>query len=276
MIAHGRLRRLSTYTALILFGLAFTIPALWVVSASFKSPYEFTSPNWIPETPTLHNYVDAVTLIDFGGSMKNSVLLASTFTVLNVFMSSLAGYAFARLQAPGRDVMFALVISTLLIPQLVTFIPQFVLFSRMGIVGTWWPWILWGMMGGAIHIFLFRQFYLNFPRELEEAAEIDGCGPLRIYFRIFIPNSLPVMAASAIFSFQWVWGDYLYPTLLLDPDNTTLAAAIANGYTAPNQGITLFTVTMAGMVIYAIPLIIVFFLIQRYIIQGIVTTGLKG
>lgn len=270
------LKRASVYAAVILFGAAFAVPFLWVVSSSFKSQFEFTSPNWIPEAPTLQNYVDAVTLIDFVGSLKNSVLLASLFTFLNVFMSSFAGYAFARLNAPGRDKLFALVISTLFIPQLVLFIPQFVLFSRLELVGTWWPWVLWGMQGGALHIFLFRQFYLNFPRELEEAAEIDGCGPLRIYFRIFIPNSLPVIAVSGIFSFQWVWGDYIFPTLLLDPDNTTLGAAMANGYFTPGQALPLFTVMMAGMVIYAVPLIVVFFLIQRYIIQGIVTSGLKG
>jgi ABC-type glycerol-3-phosphate transport system permease component len=270
------IRRLSVYATLLALGAAFLVPFLWVVASSFKSQWEFTSPNWIPQEPTFRNYVDAVTLIDFAGSLKNSVLLASLFTVLNVFMSSLAGYAFARLAAPGRDKLFALVISTIFIPQLVTFIPQFVLFSRLELVGTWWPWVLWGLQGGAIHVFLFRQFYLNFPRELEEAAEIDGCGPLRIYFRIFVPNSAPVIAVSAIFSFQWVWGDYIYPALLLDPENTTLGAAMAAGYFTPGQALPLFTVMMAGMVIYAVPLIIVFFLIQRYIIQGIVTSGLKG
>jgi ABC-type glycerol-3-phosphate transport system permease component len=116
---------------------------------------------------------------------------------------------------------------------------------------------------------------MNFPTELEEAAEIDGCGPLRIYWKIFLPNSLPVLATSAIFSFAWVWGDFINPALLLDDEHTTLAVKIGSGYTDP-QGNPLLAVTMAGSILYALPLVAVFFLVQRQIIQGMVTSGLKG
>jgi multiple sugar transport system permease protein len=270
-----RIRSALPYAALTILAAAFVVPILWLLSSSFKSSFEFSSPNWIPQEPTLDNYVEAVTRVDFPHYLKNTFFLASVFTVLNVISSSLAGYAFARLQAPGRDKLFILVIATLLVPQLVTFIPQFVVFSRLHLVNTYWPWIAWGAAGNALWIFLFRQFFLSFPRELEEAAEIDGCGPFKIYWRIFLPNSLPALATVAIFSFQWVWGDYLLAALLLDTDKTTLAVAIATGY-YDLQGRPLLPATMAGMMLYALPLVAVFFFVQRYIIQGIVTTGTKG
>jgi multiple sugar transport system permease protein len=269
------IRSALPYAALTLLAAAFVVPILWLLASSFKSDFEFSSPNWIPQEPTYDNYVEAVTRVDFPHYLKNTIFLASAFTILNVLSSSLAGYAFARLQAPGRDKLFLLVIATLLVPQLVTFIPQFVVFSRLHLVNTYWPWIAWGAAGNALWIFLFRQFFLNFPRELEEAAEIDGCGPFKIYWRIFLPNSIPALATVAIFSFQWVWGDYLLAALLLDTDKTTLAVAIATGY-YDLQGRPLLPVTMAAMMLYALPLVVVFFFVQRYIIQGIVTTGMKG
>jgi ABC-type glycerol-3-phosphate transport system permease component len=270
-----RQRDFTTYASLVALAAVFMLPVLWAISTSFKSAYEFGSPNWLPESPTVQNYVDAVADFDFLHYLRNSFLLASIYTVLNVLSSSLAGYAFARLRAPGRDKLFLVVLATLMIPWLVTFVPQFVLFSRLELVGTYWPWVIWGLSGSAFHIFLFRQFFMNFPTELEEAAEIDGCGPLRIYWKIFLPNSLPVLATSAIFSFAWVWGDFINPALLLDDEHTTLAVKIGSGYTDP-QGNPLLAVTMAGSILYALPLVAVFFLVQRHIIQGIVTSGLKG
>jgi multiple sugar transport system permease protein len=268
------LRLPVAYPALIAFAVVFLVPAAWVLVSSFKSDFEVGSANWIPRAPTLDNYSTAVTMVDFPHYLKNSVILATSFTVLNTLSSSLAGYAFARLRAPGKDKLFLLALSTLLIPNLVTFVPQFVLFSKLGWVNTYWPWIAWGAAGSAFHIFLFRQFFLNFPRELEEAAEIDGCSLFRIYWNIFLPNSLPVLATSAIFSFAWVWGDYLFPGLLLDTEHTTLGAAVATGYYSP-QGIVILAPLMAGIVLYAVPLILVFLFVQRYIVQGLVTSGLR-
>jgi multiple sugar transport system permease protein len=262
------------YPALVAFAVLFVVPAAWILVSSFKSEFEISAANWIPGAPTLDNYAEAVTQVNFPHHLKNSVVLAISFTVLNTLSSSLAGYAFARLRAPGKDKLFLLALSTLLIPNLVTFVPQFVLFSNLGWINTYWPWIAWGAAGSAFHIFLFRQFFMNFPRELEEAAEIDGCSIFRIYWNIFLPNSLPVLATSAIFSFAWVWGDYLYPALLLDSDSTTLAGAIATGYFSP-QGFILLAPLMAGIVLYAAPLILVFLLVQRYIVQGVVTSGLR-
>jgi len=149
------------------------------------------------------------------------------------------------------------------------------LFARLGLTNTYWPWILWGLSGSPFAIFLFRQFFSSFPRELDDAAEVDGAGPLRIFLQIYLPNAGPALAASAIFMFLWVWGDWLYPGLLLHQDNTTLAVRMANAYVDP-RGNPLQTVTMAGVVLYVMPLILFFAFAQRYIVRGIVTTGIKG
>ena len=187
----------------------------------------------------------------------------------------IVGYGFARHQGPGRNKLFVLVLATWMVPNLVLFVPQFVMFARLGLTNTYWPWILWGLSGSPFAIFLFRQFFASFPRELDDAAEVDGAGPLRIFLQIYLPNAGPALAASAIFMFLWVWGDWLYPALLLHQDNTTLAVRMANAYADPH-GNPLQTVTMAGVVLYVAPLILFFAFAQRFIVRGIVTTGIKG
>jgi len=190
-------------------------------------------------------------------------------------VSALVGYGFARHRGPGRQRLFMLVLATLMVPGLVLFVPQFVMFAKLGLTNTYWPWILWALGGSPFAIFLFRQYFATFPRELDDAAEVDGAGPLRIFFQIYLPNSGPALAASAIFMFLWVWGDYLYPILLLSEDNTTLAVRMSTAYVDP-RGNPLQTVTMAGVVLYVLPLIAFFAAANRFIVRGIVTTGLKG
>jgi len=185
------------------------------------------------------------------------------------------GYAFARHRAPGRDRLFGVVLATMMLPNIVLFVPQFVLFARLELTNTYWPWALWALGASPFHVFLFRQFFSTFPKELEDAAEVDGAGTLRVFWQIFLPNSGPVIAASAIFAFLWVWGDYLYPVLLLNDANTTLAVRLATAFRDP-QGNPLTTVTMAGVVLYTLPLILVFVFAQRFILKGIVTTGIRG
>jgi multiple sugar transport system permease protein len=272
--AERRLRASVVYVVLLAAAAIFLLPVFWTISSSFKTLPEFASGVLFPAKPDGTNYQQALTLIDFFKFTGNSLVLGVLFTGLVVFSSALAGYGFARHPAPGRNALFLLVLATMMVPPFVTFVPQFVLFSRLELTNTYWPWILWGLAGSPFHIFLFRQFFANFPRELEDAAEVDGCGSLRIFSSIFLPNAGPAIAASAIFAFTWVWGDYLFPILLLSQDNTTLAVAMANGYRDP-FGNPYMTVTMAGVALYSLPLILVFFFAQRLIIQGIVTTGLR-
>lgn len=255
----------------------FSLPVFWVLVTSLKKPHEFAgSPFQIfPADPQWANYATALRLSDLPRYGTNSLVLAVSYTALVVVTSALVGYGFARHRGPGRDRLFGLVLATMMLPSIVLFVPQFLLFARLEITNTYWPWILWALGASPFHVFLFRQFFATFPKELEDAAEVDGAGPLRVFWQILLPNSGPVLAASAIFAFLWAWGDYLYPVLLLNDANTTLAVRLATAFRDP-QGNQLTTVTMAGVVLYSLPLILVFFFAQRFIVKGIVTTGIRG
>jgi multiple sugar transport system permease protein len=253
---------------------AFALPLVWVVVTSLKKQSEFGTA-LLPALPQLLNYELALQLVDFVKYATNSLVLSGSYALIVVLVSALVGYGFARHRGPGRQRLFMLVLATLMVPGLVLFVPQFVMFAKLGLTNTYWPWILWALGGSPFAIFLFRQYFATFPRELDDAAEVDGAGPLRIFFQIYLPNSGPALAASAIFMFLWVWGDYLYPILLLSEDNTTLAVRMSTAYVDP-RGNPLQTVTMAGVVLYVLPLIAFFAAANRFIVRGIVTTGLKG
>jgi multiple sugar transport system permease protein len=268
---HGMLYLLLTFLACL-----FMVPVAWLLLGSLKTNIEFGAYPIVifPKTPILRNYYDAVTIVPFFTYMGRSILLASTYTVLTVLSSALAGFGFARHRAPGRNALFFLVVAMIMVPSIITIIPQFILYSRLGMIGTYWPWVLWGLGGSPFHIFLFRQFFAGFPKDLEDAAEIDGCNRLRVFWQIFMPNAGSVIAASAIFAFQWVWGDYLLQTIFLNESYATLAMRLATAYVDPRDN-PLYTQTFAAVVLYILPLILVFFYAQKQIIRGVVTTGLK-
>ena len=270
------LRRSTAYLVLLVAAAAFLTPALWLVLTSLKTQIEYLcwTERILPSVPQWGNYVQAVVMGNFPRYARNSLVLSTSYTALVVITSSLAGFGFARHRAPGRDLLFMLVLSLLMVPGMVTVVPQFILFAQLHLTNSYWPWILWGLHGSPFHIFLFRQFFSSIPKELEDAAEVDGCGRLRIYWQIFLPNSGPALAASSIFAFQWVWGDYLYPKIFLSGHNTTLAVQLVSAYADP-KGNPLVTITMAAVVIYVLPLVTAFFLAQKHIIQGVVTTGFK-
>jgi len=262
------------YVPVVVAAVAFALPLAWVVVTSLKKQSEFGTA-LLPSAPELANYELAVVLVDFVKYATNSLVLSGSYALIVVLVSALVGYGFARHRGPGRERLFMLVLATLMVPGLVLFVPQFVLFAKLELTNTYWPWILWALGGSPFAIFLFRQYFASFPRELDDAAEVDGAGPLRIFFQIYLPNAGPALAASAIFMFLWVWGDYLYPILLLSEENTTLAVRMSTAYTDP-RGNPLQTVTMAGVVLYVLPLIAFFAVANRFIVRGIVTTGLKG
>jgi ABC-type glycerol-3-phosphate transport system permease component len=256
----------------------FLLPIVWLVLTSLKKEFEYMAYpiTILPTTPMWDNYVQALTMAPFWRYFKNSVFLATTTATLTVASSALVGFGFARLKGPGKNILFSINIATLMIPWAVLGIPQFIVFSKIGLVNTYWPWVIWGLTGSPWHIFLFRQFFAAFPKELEDAAEVDGCGRLRTFVQIFLPNSLPVIAASFIFQFHWVWGDWVTPLLYLNDKLTTLSVILAGkAYVNPKAQV-IVTITMAGVVLYMLPLIVVFFFAQRYIMEGVVTTGIKG
>jgi multiple sugar transport system permease protein len=222
--------------------------------------------------------VSALTWIPFFRYTWNSTFLATMFATLTVLTSAMVGFAFARLDAPGKGKLFAIIVSLLMVPAIVTIIPQFVIFARLQLTNTYWPWFLWGITATPFHIFLFRQFFTAIPRELEDAGEVDGAGPFRIFWQIFLPNAKPALATSFILNFVGVWGDWIAPVIYLDDAKTTLAVKLATPtYSMPGDvsGQIFVTITLAAAVIYSIPPVLMFFLAQKNIMEGIVTTGMK-
>lgn len=272
-----RISNILLYAILIGVAIALGTPVLWFLVSSLKTESEYISYpiKFLPRIPIWRNYIDAVTLVPYSRYAGHSAYLATVFSVLTVFSSALAGFAFSRIRAPGRDGLFGIVLALLIVPNIVTTIPQFIVFSRLHLTNTYWPWILWGLSASPFHIFLFRQFFTTIPRQLEDAAEVDGCGPFRIFWQIFLPNSQPVLATSFIFNFSSTWSDWFGPLIYLDDQKTTLAVKLTRGYQNP-QGFELRMPQLAAAVIYTLPLIILFFLGQKYIIQGVVTSGIKG
>ena len=268
---------LVSYSSLILIGLLISVPLAWFAITSFKPQEEYMSypVKFFPRHLYLETYRAALTMIDYFRFAGHSVILSLTHTTLTVITSAMAGFAFARFNVPARNKLFVIVVAMLIVPAIIMQIPQFIIFSKLGLTGTWWPWVLWGLAASPFFIFLFRQFFAAFPRELEDAAEIDGCGPFRTFLSVFLPNSKPVLATAFILNFTAQWGDYINPFLFLKDSNTTLAVKLQTGYLSP-QGQTLTTIILAAAVLYVLPVVIIFFLGQKHILEGVVTTGLKG
>jgi multiple sugar transport system permease protein len=274
---HRQIGTAVTYTLLIAVAVVLTIPVVYLISTSLKSESEYISEQlqFLPRNPQWRNYYLALTMIDFGRYALNSFLLATSFATLTVITSSMAGYGFARIPAVGRSRLFSVVVALILIPASIFIIPQFVLFSNLRVTNSYWPWVLWGLSASPFFIFLFRQFFLSFPVELEEAAEVDGARVVRIFVQIVLPNSYPALATSFILAFLSVWGDWLMPLLYLADKNTTLAVKLITAYVNP-QGFPIVTPTLAASVLYILPPVVMFFFVQKYIMQGVVTSGLKG
>lgn len=268
-----------SYGTLIVVTLLLLTPIIWMAVTSLKTDTEYNAwpIRFLPAKPQWQNYAQVFApqhrIFKYA---RNSLFLAVTYPLLNIIASSMGGFAFSRFNdVPGRDKLFSIVLALLIIPGIVTLIPQFIIFSRLKLTNTYWPWVIWGITGSASGIFLFRQFFLSFPTELEDAAEVDGCNPFRIYWQIFLPNAKPVLATAFIQGFGWVWGDWFTPVIYLSAENTTLAVKLATAYVNP-QGYTLVTITLAACVVYVLPPLIMFFLGQQHILKGVVSSGLKG
>lgn len=269
-------RRNAVYMLLVGVLVLILSPFGWLAITALKDPSELRALpiHWWPHQPNLGNFREALTLFDYLGYARNSLMIASIYAILATLASAWAGYGFARLDAPGKRVIFGILMSTMMLPQIITLIPTYLLFAKVNLINTYMPWVLWGLCGAPYLIFLFRQFFANMPRELEEAAIVDGCGHIRIFWRIFLPQSWPVIATSLILSFSWTWGDWIAPALLLDTDRTTLAVKLATGY-FNERGAPLNNLVAAGAVMYVVPVLVLFLIVQRGFVSGIATSGLK-
>lgn len=208
------------YVALIVLGVAFILPFFWLVSTSLKPDDQLFRfpPIWIPNPIKWSNYPEALNYIPFGLYLANTLTIAIPATIGAVLSSSLVAYGFSRIKWPGRDVVFFILVSTMMLPYQVTMIPLFLVFRNLGWVGTFKPLIIPGFLGAPFFIFLLRQFYMTLPMELSDAARIDGCSEFGIYTRIVLPLSKPALATVGLFSFMAHWNDFLAPLIYLEDD----------------------------------------------------------
>lgn len=253
------------------------LPVLWMISTSLKTMQQTLvfPPQWIPTSWQWKNYPTALTFLPFATYAKNTILITGTVMIGEVLTNSFVAYGFARLRGPGRNALFVLVLSTMLIPFPVIMIPQYVLFKHLGWIDTLLPLIVPPWFGSAFLIFMLRQFYLTIPHELDDAAEIDGCSYFGIYWRIMLPLSKPALATVAIFSFTYNWNDYLAPLIFLNSQsNYTLALGLANFI--GRYSVTPWNLLMAASLVTVLPCVLLFFFAQRFFIQGIVVSGVKG
>ncbi len=267
----------GTYLLLMTLAVLFAGPFAWLVLAALKTKAEWVAipAKILPDEARWENFTNALTEINFSAYLGNSLFLSFLYALLVTFSSAAVGFGFARLRGRGKRPLFVVLLSTMMLPQILTLIPTYVLFARAGLVNTYWPWVLWGLATSPYLVFLFRQFFGAIPAELEEAAILDGCGYGRIFLRIFLPLSRPVLWTSFLLSFTWIWGDYIAPALFLDPDHTTLSVAIAGFYLDPH-GNPDATVQAAAAALYVVPVLLIFLFAQRYFIRGIVSSGMKG
>jgi ABC-type glycerol-3-phosphate transport system permease component len=267
---------LVTYAFLAAGAVLMVVPFLWMVSTSFKLPADQFTRTLIPPTPTLQNFRDLLAVdIDFPLLFFNSTYISLLITAGQLLTCAMAAFCFAVVRFRGRNLLFTLLLVTLMLPAQVTLIPNFIVFKWLHLIGTSVPLWLPAFWGGAFGTFLLRQYFLTVPRDLVDAARMDGASLFQIFWRVHMPLAKPALAALAIFTFQGAWNDLLHPLIYLPAaPNTTLTVGLAFF----QQQLTLggkYTVLMAGALLSILPLLLVFFVAQKQFIEGIALGGIK-
>lgn len=263
------------YVVLSLGVIAMIFPFIWMILGSFKTNAEIRRAplNFLPEAPTLENYTQLFGRLDFTTFFANSVIVAIFVTLGNIVFSSMIGYALAKLEFAGKKVLFALVLGTLMVPGVVTFVPLFVLTSNLGLVNSY-PGLILPFLITPLGVFLMRQFILSLPDDIIEAARIDGANEWRIFLRVIIPLCGPAVATLTILTFLGSWNNFLWPLVVATSEEKyTLPVALA--LYSVGQNASQYGLMMAGAVIVVIPVLLVFVVLQRYFVQGIALTGIK-
>jgi len=271
------LLKILGFTVLIL---VFTIPYIWMVSSAFKPRAEiFANLNpvswktFVPLNPTLDNIRDLLVELEFWRPIANSLGIAIMTVTIALFIDSMIAFALSRLKFPGRDMLFVLILSTLLIPFEAIMVPMFLVVQKIGLddtyMGIFLPWV-----ADAFIIFLLRQHFMELPDALQDAAIIDGCTPFQIYWKVFLPNIKPALVSAGFIKFMYSWDAYIWPLIITrDPKKSVVAIAIARLFT--DQDI-LWEYVFAGSFLATIPILLLFLFLQRYYIQGVTTSGLHG
>jgi multiple sugar transport system permease protein len=263
-----------TMVVLSLIALAIVFPFIWMVFTSFKPEAQIAQypPKLFPDTWTLENYQNVWSRIPFARLFLNSIVMAGGVTLISLLLDSMAAYALSRLEFPGRDAVFIVILIALMLPFQVMFIPLYVVVHDLGLLDSYSGLIV-PRATNAFGIFMLRQFFMTLPKELDEAARIDGASEFGIYWRIILPLSGPALATLAIFHFMYNWNDFLWPLLITSStEMRTLPAGLA---LFVGQHVVEYGVVMAGAVLTLLPLLVAFLFAQRYFIQGIAMTGIK-
>jgi len=272
----GEPRPIPWVYAVLVGGLVLLVgPFLWMLLGSFRPDRELKQvpPAWLPQHPTLDNYRTLFSELDFPTFFFNSAFVALVITVGNLIFCSMLGYALAKLHFPGKRIIFALVLGTLMVPGVVTFVPLFVLVSNLGMVNSF-PGLIFPFLAGPFGVFLMRQFFLSLPDELIHAARVDGAGEFRIFWSIMLPLCKPALATLGILTFLASWNNFLWPLVVAQSeDKYTLPVALSIYAIGENKSD--YGLLMAGSVAIIVPVLVVFLVLQKHFVRGIAMTGIK-
>jgi multiple sugar transport system permease protein len=262
--------------SLMVLATVFLVPLVWMVSSSLKPEYQIFAvpPQLIPYPPRWENYTEAITYVPFGRYAVNTLFISLMTIIGHLLSCTLIAYAFARLRAPGRDTLFLIVLATMILPYPVTMVPLYILFNALGWVNSYLPLIVPAFCGSPFYIFLLRQFFLSIPNELEEAAYLDGANLPQIILYIIVPLAKPALATVAIFTFQASWNDFLAPLIYLH-DQSLYTVSLGLSFFRSTYDIN-WAYLMAASLVTMLPILAVFIFAQRYFIDGINLTGIKG
>lgn len=274
-----KMEKLIIHIILVIGSIVFMFPFFWMVSTSLKTDAQIMDISTIkkilfPYPIAWENYQKTLTYVNFGRYFLNSVIVSVLSILGSVLSCSIVAYSFARLRWPGRNILFIILLSTMMLPAQVTMVPVFLIYTKLGLVNTLVPLWLGSFFGVAFFIFMLRQFFLTIPKDLEEAAKIDGCGYFGIFGKIMLPLIKPAILAVIVFQFLWAWNDFIGPLVYIhDLSKMTLPLGLQAFNLAHGAE---WSLLMAASVMMTVPVIIIFFIAQRYFIEGITLTGIKG
>ncbi|NLJ74101.1 MAG: carbohydrate ABC transporter permease [Firmicutes bacterium] len=267
--------KLVTHLILMIGLVIMIIPFLWMVTTSLKEIWEVFTPQmqWLPETPIWQNYVDAWNYAPFGRYYLNTAFVSISVVVLQLTICSLAAFALSRLEFPGRDIIFYGILGTMMLPGTIMLVPSYLVLHWLGWIDTYWALIIPAVFN-AFGIFLLRQFFMTIPKDLDDAAIIDGCSRFGVLWRMIIPLSKPALAAIGLMTFMGQWNSFMWPLIVTNSENMrTITVGISM---FKDQFSNMWTLMMAASTTATIPLLILFFFSQRFFIEGITLTGMKG
>ncbi|MBX3085929.1 MAG: carbohydrate ABC transporter permease [Anaerolineae bacterium] len=267
---------IAVYALLIFVALIFMIPLLWMFSTSLKTRAEVFAwpPSWLPANPNWQNYTNAFNKYPLAQFMLNSAFLVAVNIIGHLVSVPIIAYGFARLRFPGKPILFVLMLSTMMVPGQIKLIPLYSMYSRLGMINTYWPLTLPSFFGEAFFIFLMIQYMRTIPKDLDEAARIDGAGTWTILYRVILPLCIPPMTVMTVFTFLWTWNEFLQPIIYLN-NFSSYPISVGLAFFQGRYGVE-WNLFMAATLVSLAPVLILYFFAQKHLIGGIATVGLKG